>query len=307
MNRLAGIIIAVIGLIIAVLSILKVSPPLTSTGVFLLILGGLMIGLSFVPMPDPEDVPLMSTPSTLANIAFSPSEVFRNLRRHPRWLVALILTSVISTVYVTAFLYRLTPDRVANYAIDKTLEMPMLNEEARKQIEAGRADALEQNKNPILRTGQAINSFAFTVFWTAFLALVFFLFTMAMGGQINYWQAFSLIAYASLPVAVLRYGLSLIILFIKDPTDIHPLLGQASLIQDNLNFLTASAEHPVIYVILSGISLLWLYWVILTYIGLKNAGERVTSSIAMTASVTIWILSIALSAVVAMLFPTFFS
>src|SRR5512141_2799062 len=106
MNRLAGIIIAVIGLMIAVLSILKVSPPLTSTGVFLLILGGLMIGLSFVPKPDPEDVPRMSTPSTLANIAFSPSEVFRNLRRHPRWLVALILTSLISTVYVTAFLYR---------------------------------------------------------------------------------------------------------------------------------------------------------------------------------------------------------
>jgi hypothetical protein len=48
MNRLAGIVLAAVGLIIAVLGVAKVVPGITSTGVILVILGILFIGLSFV-------------------------------------------------------------------------------------------------------------------------------------------------------------------------------------------------------------------------------------------------------------------
>ena len=91
MNRLAGIIFAAIGLIVAVLSILKVVPGLTPTGVVMIVVGGIIIGLSFINKPEDNGTERMSTPSTLINIFFSPSEVFRNLRRHPRWLVAVII------------------------------------------------------------------------------------------------------------------------------------------------------------------------------------------------------------------------
>ena len=250
MNRIAGIVVAVIGLLVAVLSIAKVIPSLTTTGVSMILLGGLVIGLSFIEKPDAEGAERMSTPSTLANIFFSPSEVFSNLRRHPRWLVAAIIMAVLSTVYLNAFMYRLTPERVSNYAIDKTLEMPMLNDQAREQIEKGRANAIEMNKNPVLRTGQAVNSFVGEVFLYAFLGVVFFLFALAMGGKINYWQAFAVAVYAFFPVTVIRQILNLILLFIKDPADIHPILGQRSLVQDNLNFLVTPSEHPVIFVLL---------------------------------------------------------
>lgn len=307
MNRIAGIIVAAIGLIIAVLSILKVLPGLTSTGVALLLLGGLIIGLSFVNKPDPEDVPRMSTLSTIFNIFFAPSEVFANLRRHPRWLVAVLIMSVLSAVYLNAFIYRLTPERVANYAIDKTLEMSMLNDDARRQIEAGRQNAVEQNKNPIMRAGQAVNSFVSTVFWICFLGVVFFLFALVMGGRMNYWQAFSAATYALLPVTIIRQSLSLILLFIKDPADIHPIIGQGSLVQDNLNFLTTAAEHPILYVLLSSVSILGIYWIILNIIGLKNVGERVSQTIALTATLTVWVIGVLLSVALAALFPSFLS
>ena len=146
MNRIAGIVVAVIGLLIAVLSIAKVIPSLTSTGISLILLGGLVIGLSFVEKPDTEGTERMSTASTLGNIFFAPSEVFKNLRRHPRWLVAVLIMSVLSAVYLNAFMYRLTPERVANYAIDKTLQMSMLDDNARAQIEKGRANAIAGGK-----------------------------------------------------------------------------------------------------------------------------------------------------------------
>lgn len=307
MNRLAGIIVAAAGLVLAILSIAKVLPGLTQTGVVLILFGGLIIGLSFIDRPDPEGTERMSTPSTLANIFFSPTEVFQNLRRHPRWLVALLIMSILSTTFSNLFMYRLTPERVANYAIDKTLEMSFINEEARKQIEAGRADAIAENKDPIRKAGQAISGFATSVFGYAFLAAIFMLFGMAMGGKINFWQAFAATVYAAFPFSVIRSLLNTLILFLKDPVDIHPILGQSTLIQDNLGFLVLPSEHPVIYVLLASISLLGFYWLWLNATGLKNAGEKISSNIGWTASIAVYLLMVFFGLAMAALFPSFMS
>lgn len=307
MNRLAGIIVAVIGLLLAVLSILKVVPGLTQTGVVLILLGGLIIGLSFVEKPAPDDTPRMPTPNTLTGIFYAPAEVFQNLRRHPRWLVAVLIMSVMSAIFYEAFLYRLTPERVTNYAIDKTMEMPMMNDEARKQIEASRAQTIADNKNPLLRAARPVTGFFGQVVLYAFLGAVFFLFALAMGGKINYWQAFSAAVYASFPLAVIRFVLNTIVLFIKDPIEIHPITGQGSLIQDNLNFLVTGAEHPVLYTLLSAFSLLAFYWIWMNATGLKNTGERVTPSIAWSATLAIFFVGVTLSVVAALLFPSFIS
>lgn len=307
MNRLAAIVFAAIGFVIAILSITGVLPGLTQTGVIMILGGGLMIGLSFLDKPDGPETDRMSTPSTLVNIFFSPGEVFSNLRRHPRWLVPLLITVLLSVTYSNLFVERLGAERVVNHTIDKTLQMGMIanNEEAKKQIESGRAQAITDAKNPVLRAGQAIGSFVGTVFFYAFLAAVFLLFALAMGGRINFWQAFSVAAYASFPVAVLRFVLNTLVLYLKDPADVHPILGASSLIQDNLSFLVASAEHPVLYTLLASFSLLMFYWVALNSIGLKHAGEKVTGTIAWSASIAIFLLFVFLGVGMAALFPSF--
>jgi len=309
MNRLAGIVVAVIGFLVAVLSVTKIVPGITWAGVAMILLGALVIALSFVNKPDPEGVERMPTPATLINSFVSPGEVFANLRRHPRWLVAVLIMSVLAAIFSNLFLYRLGPDRVANFAIDKTLEMPMIqnNDQARQGVEAGRAQAVADAKNPIVRTAQAVSGFTGTVYLLAFLGLVYFLFALAMGGKINYWQAFSAAVYAMFPVAVLRFVLNTIILFVKDPTDIHPITGQSNLIQDNLNFLFTPSEHPVLYSIAGMFGLLWFYWVWLNATGLNKAAERAPSSYGWFATLSVYFLLIALVSVLAMLFPSFIS
>lgn len=307
MNRLAGIIVAVIGVLVAVLSILKVIPGLTQIGIGLILLGGVIIGLSFVEKPATDDTPRMPTLNTLTGIFYAPGEVFQNLRRHPRWLIAVLIMSVMSAIFYEAFLYRLTPERVTNYAIDKTMEMPMMNDEARKQIEASRAQTIADNKNSLLRAARPVTGFFGQVVIHAFLGAVFLLFALAMGGKINYWQAFSAAVYASFPVAVIRFVLNTIILFIKDPIEIHPITGQSSLIQDNLSFLVTGAENPVLYTLLSAFSLLSFYWIWMNATGLKNAGERVTPSIAWSATLAIWLVGVTALVVGALLFPSFIS
>lgn len=309
MNRLAGIIVAAIGLVVAILGAAKIVPGLTPSGVVMILVGGLIIGLSFIDRPQNEGVERMSTAGTIVNMFFSPGEVFKNLRWHPRWLVAVLLMVLLSVTYSNLFNMRLGYDRVANFSIDKTLEMPMIanNEEARKQVESGRAKALEDAQNPVLRAAQFPMAFAgFTVLYSI-LALIYFLFALAMGGKLSFWQAFSAAIYAALPVNMIKFVLNTIILFVKDPTDIHPILGQQTLIQDNLNFLVLSSEHPVIFTFLSAFSLLGFYWLFLNAIGLKNTGEKVSGTIAWTASIAIFVLLLFFGLAMAVLFPSFIS
>lgn len=309
MNRIAGIVLAAVGFVLAILSIAQIVPGLTQTGVFMILGGGLIIGLSFIDKPDSEGTERMSTPSTLGNIFFSPGEVFKNLRRHPRWLVAAFIMALMSVTYGNLFLERLGPERVANFAIDKTLEMPMIagNEDAKKQVESGRAKAIADAKNPVLRVAQIGTSFLGMMFLYSFLAVIFFVFALAMGGKINFWQAFSAAVYAMFPVAVIRFVLNTIILYVKDPVDIHPILGQQSLIQDNLSFLVAASENPVIYTLLASFSVLTLYWVVLNAMGLRNAGERVSGTIGWTASISIFVLILFFGLAMALAFPSFIS
>jgi hypothetical protein len=307
MNRIAGIILAALGLVIAVLSILKVIPGLTQPGVVMILTGGVIIGLSFISKPEGEDVETMSTGATLGNIFFAPSEVFRALRRRPRFLVAMILMSLMGTIYTNLFLQRLGPERVANFTLDKMLEMPIMNDQAKEQVEKGRPQAIADAKDPVKRGGQAVASLGQSLIFYAIGAGILLLVMLALGGKINYWQAFSTLVYAAFPVAVLRFVLNTLVLYLKDPSDIHPILGQQTLIQDSPNFLVLSSEHPVIFTLLGAFSLLGFYWVFLLGTGLKNAGERVSGTAAWSAAIGIYVLLSLLALSMAAVFPSFIS
>src|SRR3712207_5956233 len=110
---------------------LKVLP-----GGFVLIGAGLAFfglvatGLSFVPRPAPAaDAPApMPAFERIAGLFYQPAEVFRNLRAHPRWLTALLVITLCSFIYTTAFTQRITPERVADYTTQKVIETGWVKE-----------------------------------------------------------------------------------------------------------------------------------------------------------------------------------
>jgi hypothetical protein len=305
MNLIAGVIVASIGLLLAILSIAGILPGLTQTGVIMILFGGLIIGMSFINRVPPQEGEVMSTPATLLNIFVSPAETFQALRRNPRWLAAAVIIALLGTIYSGLFINRVTPERVANESIDRALKMSFLNDEARKQIEAGRPQAIADMKDPIKRAGGVVTGFIGQVVWYAFLGLLFFLVVLAFGGSIYYWQAFAVAVYASFPVAVIRFLLNTLVLYLKDPVDIHPIMGQSSLIQDNLSFLVSSADSPVIYTLLATLSLLMFYWVWLIAVGLKNGGDKVSSSTGWSAALVTYGLIVVFALSMALLFPSF--
>ena len=312
MTRYSGIIVAVIGLILTVLGALKIVPYVTGTGIGLILLGGLLVGLSFIPIPTDEetdgDFGAMSAVERLTKIFSAPAEVFQNLRRHPHWLIAVLVMTIFSAGFTVAFQSRIGDETIVNYTIDKTKDLPMMSSpEAQAGIEKSRKDTLEQAKSPITKVTTFISGFVGWVFLFALIGLICWLFALAMGGKINFWQAFSATVYAFFPVVIIHRILSFILLYMKDPIDIHPILGQSALVQDNLGFLASPGENPVLYVFLSAFSLLMFYWVFMLATGLKNAGERVTPTIGWTAAITLYVIYVLFGLTIAFLFPSFMS
>ena len=298
----------VIGLIIVGLSIAKVLPGVIGSGAALAVLGIVFFALSFVPLPQIENAdPPMSPVQKLLGIFFEPSNVFRNLRAHPRWVAPYVLVTLLSIVYTVAFTQRLTPERIVNYRVDKVAEMPAPFTPPPDRIETMRTDGIDELKNPVRRIGGLITVFFGVFFFTGIVAAFYMLGTLAFGGRINFWQAFATLLYAAVPIIVIQKLLGLVLLYIKSPDDIHPILGQETLVQDNLGVLFSPASHPVLFVLATAIGLLSFYGLWLKATGLKNAGTRVSSNVAWGVAITFWVIGTLLITGLTALFPSFIS
>ncbi len=290
-SRTSAYIVFGVGILLIIAAVLKVPIGLGPGGA-LAFLGLALFGLSFVPAAAAaaEDPPApMSFPAKLAGIFFEPSSVFRNLRAHPRWLVALVLISLLSFTYATAFTRVLTPERIVNFTNDKVAERFNLPPE---QMAQAKEDQIADAKSPTKTAGRAVTTFVFTFFMAAVLAGLYVLAVLLFGGRLGFWQALAVWVWAALPVEIIRTVLSLVLLYVKDPDDIHPVLGQGGLVTDNLSILVKSAEHPVVFTVLSFFGVLSFYRLWLTATGLRNASVKLSQGSAWTIAIIFWLLGL---------------
>jgi len=307
--RTIAIPVFVLGLIVFGLALAKVIPRgVMGAGGGLAFLGIVFFCLSFVPLPVVEGAEAPMSPlQKLAGIFFEPSRVFRNLRTYPRWVAPYVVITVLTVIYSAAFTQRLTPERIVNFRVDKVAEMPAPFTPPPAAIEGMRTDGIEELKNPIRRVGTVVTAFVAVFCFTAFASALYMLGTLVFGGRINFWQTLAVLLYASLPIIVIQKVLGLVLLYIKSPDDIHPILGQETLVTDNLGVLFSSAEHPVLFVLASAIGVLSFYGLWLKATGLKNGGTKVSKGAAWGVAVLFWFVSLLLLSGMAALFPGFMS
>jgi Yip1 domain len=299
----------VVGLLICAGGAVKVIPGGLITGAAVAFLGIVFFALSFIPLPEVAalDEQPLSTVQKLTGIFFEPTRVFRNLRAHPNWVAAYIVIAVLSAAYTFAFTQRVTPERIVNYTLDKVAEMGPPFAPSPERLERMRATQIEDAKNSIQQAGTVIKTFVGTFVVTAALGALYLLGVLAFGGRINFWQALAVTFYAVLPVVVIQRVLSLVILYLKAPEDIHPILGRESLVQDNLGVLVTPAVHPVLFVVATSIGVLSFYGLWLKATGLRNGGTRVSKGVAWGVAVTMWVLGLLLAMAASSLFSGFMS
>ena len=306
--RTIAIPLFVVGLIVCALGIPKIVPGGIASGAALAFLGIVFFALSFVPLPVIENAEAPMSPiQKLLGVFFEPSRVFRNLRAHPRWVAAYLVVTVLSLVYTFAFTQRLTPEKIVNYRVDKAAELPPPFTPPPDRIETMRTQGIEQLKNPIQRVGTVVTTFVAVFCFTAVMAALYLLGVLVFGGRMNFWQSLSVMFYGAVPIIAIQKLLGLVLLYLKSPDDIHPILGQETLVKDNLGVLFTPADHPVIFVLATSIGILSFYSLWLKSTGLRNGATRVSSGTAWGVAITLWILgTLAITGLTA-LFPSFIS
>lgn len=296
----------VLGLIAVGLGIAKVLPGGITTGAAFAFFGILLFALSFIrlPIPDPNEPP-MSGVQKLLGIFFEPTRVFRNLRSHPYWLAAFLTIGILNVAYENAFFYRLTPQRIVDFTMEKLEQSPI--KPPPEAMEGAKQEALAEASQPVRRVQKAATKFVGTFVFVCFVAMLCFVGVMVFGGKINFWQALAATFYTALPVVVITKLLSLVILFVKAPEDVHPLMGQETLVQDNLGVLFTPASQPTLFVLASAIGVLSFYGLWLRAKGLQNAGTKVSSSAAWSVAIILWVLALIIGAIFVTLFSSFIS
>ncbi|HEU4510353.1 MAG TPA: YIP1 family protein [Pyrinomonadaceae bacterium] len=297
---IAAIALFVIGLILAIGGIAKFLPGGVIPGVAYAVWGLIMFGLSFIPLPqvDSKEEPL-SAAQRVTGIFIEPTRVFRNLRVHPRWAAAFIIIAVLSAAYTFAFVRRVTPERIVNFSMDRLGESGFMPPQA---VEQQRQIQLAEAKNPIQQVMQLFSGAFVNFLKYGVAAGLVLLGVLAFGGRMHFWQAFSAVLYVSLPWVIIQKVLSLGLLYLKSPDDIHPILNQETLVQDNLGILVSPGEHPVLFALLSVLGVLWIYWIWLMAKGIQNTGTKVSGSAAWGVTVTLTVLMIIVGVVLASLF-----
>src|SRR5262245_37023774 len=304
--RIPGIVIGVVGLVLEVLGIAKIIPGGPFIGAGFVLWGICPFAFSFIPLPkrDPGAPAPLSPLESITAIFYEPSRVFKNLGANPRWLVPFLIMALLNIGYTLAFTQRLGAERIVSYVTDKMAQTPFIPPEA---VERAKVQQLEQLQNPIQKTVIAAGSMAWLFIRFAFVAVLLLLGVLVFGGRMNYWQAFVVSVYSAFPIAIIQRVVSFILLYIKSPDDIHPIIGQETLVQDNLGILFVPAEHPVLYVAASAIGLLSFYGLWLKAVGLRNAGYRVSNAAAWSTAIALWLLGLGLVLIFTALFPAFIS
>jgi hypothetical protein len=306
----AGIALFVVGILILVLVIVMpgaggIAVHGGTAGAFCA-LGILLSIFSFIPLPAvPNPQPKMSTVQTLTGIFFEPTSVFRNLRSHPRFVAAVLLVGLLNGIYIAAFVRRVTPEKIINFTVDKLEESPI--KPPPEALAKMRTDGVEQQKSIATQIGNVAKAVIGHFFGVAFLAALCLVAVLAFGGRMHYWQTYAVVAYVALPFTIIQKGISFIILYLKSPDDIHPLLGQETLVYDNLGLLVSGKDHPVLFVIATSIGVLSFYRLWLTATGLREGGHKVSSSAGWGAAITLFVLFLLFGMAIAAIFPSFLS
>jgi hypothetical protein len=297
----------VLGLIVLGTGIAKLVPGGIGTGALMCFFGVLLAALSFIPLPVVRDAePPMSFFAKVTGIFFEPSRVFRNLRAHPHWVGAFAVIAVLSLVYTFAFVQRITPERIVDHITSRLSELGRFAPPP-EQMERVKETQLSQYKNPFERAGGAIKAVITLFIVAALTAALCLLGVLVFGGTINYWQALAVVFYYWLPVVAIQKVLGLLILYLKSPEDLHPILNQETTLQDNLSILFSSAEHPVFYVLMSFIGLTWFYLLWLRAKGLRYGGTKVGNGAAWGVSIMLYVLLMIAVTVWTSLFSGFIS
>jgi hypothetical protein len=223
------------------------------------------------PLPEQIRVeaepPQMTEAATLGNIFIEPGSTFEDLRRKPRFVLALLIVALLTTAYFFAL----------NYKVGEAGTRQFIGEQIDKSPQAGQLTA-DQRNNAIdlqMTIGNVVRFTmpVFVVIATLIGALLYWLGAKAFGGTGNFLHGLSVWVYSSLPPTVVAMIANFIVLAFKTAEEIDLATSQRGVIHANLGFLIDGKSMPVLATLISVFDLFAIWGWILASIGLQKTNK----------------------------------
>ena len=217
--------------------------------------------LEFAPAPEPAP---MSEPARLAGVFFSPGQAFADIARRPSWWVPIVLSMLVTTVFLYLFSERVGWDNFISRQLDQSPQGQNMTAQQRQQVLGIYA---------VAGKGIAIGGGLLgPLFMTAlFAAVLKFLADTVMGAGVGFRKMMAVVAYGSLP-NLLSGLLAILVMYLKPPDEFdlsNPVMLNVGV------FLGPTA--PVWMQRLASSFDLFTFWcMILIAIGIAAAGRKMS-------------------------------
>lgn len=210
------------------------------------------------------EAPQMSEAATLGNIFFAPAETFTDLRRKPRFILALLTMIVLTTAFQFLFVNKLGEERVRSFTLEQMEKNPQMQsasaEDKQRGVEMGmKISGIVRYLFPVfMLVGVAIGAL---FYWGA---------GKAMGGEGSFLHALSAFVYSSFPPTVIAMLANILILFLKSADDIDLADSQRGLLHANPGLFLDGKAMPVLTTLVSTLDFFQIWGWILAAIGLQK-------------------------------------
>ncbi len=221
--------------------------------------------------------PQMSEAATLGNIFFSPGETFADLRRKPRFILALLIMIFAATAYQFLFAGKMGEARIRSFTLEQMEKNPRMQSASPEDKERAAKMAM---------TISTVTRYLFPVFMLLFIAvgaLIYWLAGKAMGGEGSFWHAVSAFVYSSFPPTIVATLANILILFLKAATEtgideIDIATSQRGLIHANPAYFLDGKAMPVLSTLVGTLDFFQIWGWILAAIGLQKLMKLSKSS-----------------------------
>ena len=230
------------------------------------------------PPPPPEKIapveqPEMSEVGTILNVFMEPGRTFEDLRRKPRFIIGMILISVIASLAFFGIYQKLGEDgvrRAINEQFDRNPQAASMPADQRQTM---------VNVNMTIQKYMPLIVLVIVPIVMFITGLFYFLGAKAFGGNGGFMHAVSVVVYSSIPPAIIGGIASFIVLAVKSADQIDLTSAQrGGLVQANPSMFIDAKAQPVLAAILSSIDVFQIWGWILAAIGLRITNKLSSGS-----------------------------
>jgi|ERR1035437_1173845 hypothetical protein len=227
-----------------------------------------------LPEPEPiarrkdeaEEPPQMSEAASVGNVFIEPGNVFADMRRKPRFLLAGLIVILSVAAFQIAFIEKIGFKEVVKARIESSKRTQELPSDQKAQI-------IDQQGSDLFKyvTYGATPVVVAIIFLLG--GLVYFLGANAMGGSAKFFGGVSVWVYSSLPPAIIFLLGNILVLFLKNVDDIDLAHSQGGLLKANLGLFIDPNTSPVLSAFLSTFDIFAIWGWILAAIGLQKVAK----------------------------------